>query len=113
MAKTDQQEADFVTILSSELIAEIVEAYFNAELYKVAVKVVDLKPTESGYAFSLAFCSQQEKNRAAIEAVNRYYETGTALTEEEAQELQSLSGSKKAKRSKTGQFVATNGIKEQ
>ena len=38
-----EQGADFVTILSSELIADVVERYFNSELYKVPVKVKKCK----------------------------------------------------------------------
>lgn len=55
-------DADFVTILSSELIATVVEAYFNTVMYKVPVKVVDLKPTSDGYAFSLAFVTDSVAN---------------------------------------------------
>lgn len=49
------QPGDFSTILSSEMISDIVEAYFNKNLYKKPVKVVDLKPTSNGYMFILAF----------------------------------------------------------
>ena len=49
------KEADFVTILSSDMIAQIVEEYFNKKVYKQQVEVVDTKPTEAGYMFSLAF----------------------------------------------------------
>jgi hypothetical protein len=83
MSETD---ADFVTILSSELIATIVEQYFNDVMYKVAVKVVDLKPTSDGYAFSLAFVTieqqltvQKVKNGVAIAAIEDFYENGIAL----------------------------------
>lgn len=50
-----QPQADFINVLSSEMISNIVEDYFNRELYKVPVKVVDTKPTESGYAFGICF----------------------------------------------------------
>lgn len=56
---TVHSDADFVTILSSELIATVVEAYFNTVMYKVPVRIVDLKPTSDGYAFSLAFVTQE------------------------------------------------------
>jgi hypothetical protein len=49
------QEADFVTIVSSEMIAEVMEQHFNKNMYKKTVKIVDLKSTETGYMFSLAF----------------------------------------------------------
>lgn len=55
MADSTEQTADFVTILSSDLIAEIVEVHFNKVMYKKNVKIVDLKPTSDGYAFSLAY----------------------------------------------------------
>ncbi len=55
-----EEPADFVTILSSDMIAEIVEAYFNRAMYKKKVKVVDLQPQGSGYAFSLAFVQMKQ-----------------------------------------------------
>lgn len=56
--QSDVQSADTVIILSSELIAEVMEKYFNKEMFKKQVKVVDLKTTEAGYMFSLAFIPQ-------------------------------------------------------
>ena len=49
------KEADTVIILSSELIAEVMEVHFNKQMFKQQVKIVELKPTETGYAFSLLF----------------------------------------------------------
>lgn len=51
----EPKQADIVIILSSELIAGVIEAYFNQQLLKVPVSIVDLKPTPDGYAFSIAF----------------------------------------------------------
>jgi hypothetical protein len=51
----DAPDGDFLTVLSSELIAEVMEDYFNKKMYRQKVKVVDLQPQGSGYAFSLAF----------------------------------------------------------
>ena len=51
----EKVEADTVIILSSELIAEVMESYFNKDMFKKRVKVVDLKSTETGYMFSVAF----------------------------------------------------------
>ncbi len=52
----DDTSADFVTILSSDMIADIVQVYFDKELYtRKKVKIVDLKPQGDGYAFSLSF----------------------------------------------------------
>ena len=51
----DGTSGDFLTVLSSELIAEVMEEYFNKKMYRQKVKVVDLQPQGSGYAFSLAF----------------------------------------------------------
>lgn len=50
-------EADLITVLSSALVAEVMENYFNKELHRTTkkIKVVDLQPQGSGYAFSLAF----------------------------------------------------------
>ena len=55
----NNQDADTVIMLSSELIAEVMESYFNKVMFKQKVKIVDLKPTETGYAFSLAFVQQK------------------------------------------------------
>lgn len=53
--KNSEESGDTVIILSSELIAEVMEAYFNKVMFKKAVRVVDLKTTEAGYMFSLLF----------------------------------------------------------
>ena len=50
-----QEEADFITIVSSEMIADVMQDYFNKHMYKKKVVIVDLKPTETGYMFSLSF----------------------------------------------------------
>jgi len=54
---TDVQstDADAIIILSSELIAEVMEQHFNKYMFKQAVSVVELKSTESGYMFSILF----------------------------------------------------------
>ena len=54
-----QGDADTVIMLSSELIAEVMESYFNKQMFKKRVKIVDLKPTETGYAFSIAFVERK------------------------------------------------------
>ena len=54
-----QDDADTVIMLSSDLIAEVMETYFNKQMFKKTVKIVDLKPTETGYAFSLAFVERK------------------------------------------------------
>ena len=48
-------QADTVVILSSELISKITEEYFNKTMFKQKVSIVDSKPTEAGYMFSIAF----------------------------------------------------------
>src|SRR5262245_54130514 len=59
--QTEQNDADFITILSSDMIATIVEEYFNKKVYRQKVKVVDTKSTEAGYMFSLTFVPVQSK----------------------------------------------------
>ena len=54
----NETDGDFVTILSSELIAEVMEEYFNRRLFKQKVKVVDLQPQGQGYAFTLSFVKE-------------------------------------------------------
>jgi hypothetical protein len=58
---SDGTSGDFLTVLSSELIAEVMEDYFNKKMYRQKVKVVDLQPQGSGYAFSLAFVKDDPK----------------------------------------------------
>ena len=55
----ERQAADTVIILSSNVIATVMEAYFNAELFRHPVAIVDLQPTETGYMFSLALSGQE------------------------------------------------------
>lgn len=52
-------EADTVVILSSELISKIVGEYFNRKMFKENVEIVDLKSTETGYMFSVAFVKKE------------------------------------------------------
>lgn len=47
--------ADTVVILSSQLISQIVEQYFNSTMFRQSVEIVDLQPTEKGYLFSIVF----------------------------------------------------------
>jgi len=54
-------EADIVTIVSSDLIATVMEDYFNKKMYKMPVKIVELKPTEAGYSFFLQFVQKTQK----------------------------------------------------
>ena len=49
------QEADFNIELSSEMISDIVQRYFNNEMFKVPVQIVDGKASAAGYVFSVTF----------------------------------------------------------
>jgi len=51
-------------MLSSNVIATVMEAYFNAELFRHPVAIVDLRPTETGYMFSLALSGPEAALRA-------------------------------------------------
>ena len=55
-----ETNADTVIILSSELIAAITEEYFNKTMFKQEVRIVDLKPTENGYLFSISFVTDKD-----------------------------------------------------
>ena len=57
------ENADTVIILSSELIARVMEVHFNKKMFKQQVKIVDLEPTTSGYMFSLSFETPHDKIR--------------------------------------------------
>jgi len=83
-----KQEADTVIILSSELIAEVMEVHFNKVMFKKKVKIVDLQPTETGYMFSVAFVEDKMVNFGIEEG---YKQNG--------QDVQ------KNKRDKKGKFV--------
>lgn len=52
----NEEGGDFITVLSSDMITDIMQVYFDKELYtKKKVKIVDSKPQGDGYAFTLAF----------------------------------------------------------
>lgn len=59
----EKKDADTVIICSSELIASVMQEYFNKKMFKIAVEIVDLQSTESGYAFSLLFKSKEETSK--------------------------------------------------
>jgi hypothetical protein len=52
---SEEPKADFFTIISSDMIAEVMERYFNVEMFKKTVKIVDLQATDSGYMFGLTY----------------------------------------------------------
>lgn len=58
----EQQKGDFVISLSSDLIATVMEKYFNDVMFKKIVEVVDLSPITDGYAFTLGFVTEAEKD---------------------------------------------------
>lgn len=60
-------EADIVTIVSSDLIATVMEDYFNKKMYKLPVHIVELKPTEAGYSFFLQFVQKQNEKEPIID----------------------------------------------
>ena len=49
---------DIVISIPSELISEIMSEYFNKKMFKGNVEIVDLRPLDDGYAFSLDFINE-------------------------------------------------------
>ena len=63
--------------LPGQMIQDIVEAYFNAEMYKREVSVTESKPTTDGYTFIVEYKSEKVKepkpvivNRVKPKAIN-------------------------------------------
>jgi hypothetical protein len=71
-----EREGDTVVILSSELISKITEEYFNKTMFKQKVEIVDLKPTDSGYMFSVAFVQAVKKGVPSTPQVAHWDMTG-------------------------------------
>ncbi len=65
-----REEGDSVIILSSELIASVMESYFNTSMFKLPVSVVDLSPSSEGYAFTLAFNKHTPIEQCVTETVH-------------------------------------------
>lgn len=63
------KEADFIMVLSSEMISDIVQRYLNDDMFKQQVSVVDTKPTESGYAFGICFNVEQIKQGSIVQFI--------------------------------------------
>ena len=61
----EEAGADFAVQLSSELISEIVQEYFDKKLFKRKVEILDLKPTQDGYAFVIKFTKAIPKPSSA------------------------------------------------
>lgn len=55
------ESGDFVMIFPSEVIAQVMERYFNQEMLKFPVKVVDVKSSGDDFVFSLGYQKVQEK----------------------------------------------------
>ena len=58
---TEETKGDGVFIASSSLISKVMQRYFRDVMFKMDVEVVDLKPTENGYAFNLSFIDDDVK----------------------------------------------------
>jgi len=72
-----EMDADFSATLSSELIAEIVQEYFNEEMFKRPVRIVDQAPIQGdsgGYIFMLAFVKDVELHPIELEVERRILE---------------------------------------
>ena len=56
---TEQAKADVVTVLSSELVASVMERYFNETMFNTqamgSVKVLALSSSGDGFMFGLSF----------------------------------------------------------
>lgn len=63
-------KADVVTVLSSDLVASVMEQYFNEVMYNTAamgqVGVVDLAASADGFMFSLVFTKVSKAALAAV-----------------------------------------------
>ncbi len=58
---SDSDDAgDFAVVLSSELIAKIAQEHFDKVMFRQKVKIVDLKPANDGYMFSLVYMKAVE-----------------------------------------------------
>jgi hypothetical protein len=55
MSDEVEDAGDFAVVLSSELIAKVMQEYFVKVMFKQRVRIVDLKPASDGYMFSVAF----------------------------------------------------------
>lgn len=74
-----EDAGDFAVVLSSELIAKVMQEYFVKVMFKQKVKIIDLKPASDGYMFSVAFAKDvkvvppvDETGVFMQERVNRY-----------------------------------------
>lgn len=66
---TKDHSADVVTVLSGDLVASVMEEYFNTVMYNTqamgTVKVVDLASQGDGFMFGLTF-TRSEVSRASV-----------------------------------------------
>lgn len=53
--------ADFLTTLPSQVIIDVMEKYFNEEMYRKPVKVLELKTAGDMYSFELEWADNDEK----------------------------------------------------
>ena len=100
-----EHDADFSTTLSSELLVEIVQRYFNEEMYKKPVKVVDQEPVKGdsgGYIFMLAFVRDVEMHPIEME-VEKIGEQATPV---------SYSMARNGQRDDKGKFTSKGKVKQ-
>ena len=98
METPEQEQADFTVVLSSDLISQVMEQYFNTDMFKMAVRVVDLQAKGDAYAFNLAFVTPHNSEKVKVA------EWGIAIPDIPSYSTASLYKSD-VKRGKNGKFV--------
>lgn len=58
-------EGDTIIMLSAEVIEKITQEYFNETMFKQKVEIVESKPTETGYMFTVAFVEVDKKAKSS------------------------------------------------
>ena len=78
---TEQAKADVVTVLSSELVASVMEKYFNETMFNTqamgSVKVLDLSSSGDGVMFGLSFVTEV----TGTSGLDMYVDLATSHTE--------------------------------
>ena len=104
------QQADTVIICSSELIANVMQEYFNKKMFKIAVEIVDLQTTESGYAFSLLF--KENQKQAIVAEIHQDSTVSFPLVEIATGEWKVMDTTTKVKRDNKGRFEKRETVNE-
>jgi hypothetical protein len=49
------QDGDITLVIGNDVVSEVMERYFNEEMFKKVIKIVHMTPSEKGIVFTMSY----------------------------------------------------------